>query len=67
VGRPAWSAVVVSICYGPSDQEEVDEVFFKLAEAFKQLEEASHSQALILMEAFNHSDICQKDNHRIES
>lgn len=30
-----------------ADQEEVDEAFFK------QLEEVSHSQALVLMEGFN--------------
>lgn len=58
MGRPTRSAVVVTICYRPPDQE-VDEVFFQLDEAFKQLEEAL---VLVLMEAFNHPDICQKDN-----
>ncbi|GAB0186320.1 hypothetical protein GRJ2_001097300 [Grus japonensis] len=46
----------VGICYGPSDREEVDDVFFR------QLEEASCSQALVLMGDLNHPDICWKDN-----
>lgn len=33
----------VGICYRPSDQEEADGAFFR------QLREASHSQALVLM------------------
>ncbi|GAB0207491.1 hypothetical protein GRJ2_003214800 [Grus japonensis] len=50
-------AVVLGICYRLPDQEEVvDEAFFK------QLEEASHLQALALMGNFNHPDIYWKDN-----
>ncbi|KAK4810454.1 LOW QUALITY PROTEIN: hypothetical protein QYF61_004234 [Mycteria americana] len=46
---------VVGVCYRPPDQgEEVDEEFFL------QLQEASHSQALILLGDVNHPDICWK-------
>jgi len=39
--------------YRPPDQEEeVDEAFYT------QLKEASQSQALVLIEDFNHPDIC---------
>ena len=51
--RPTW---VMLRCVGfrPRDQE-ADDAFFG------QLEEASHSQALVLMEAFSHPEICQKN------
>lgn len=39
-----WGGTVADICYRPPDQEEVDESFFR------QLQEASHSQAQVLME-----------------
>ena len=49
--------VVVGICYRPPDEEEeVDEAFFI------ELEEASCSQALVLMKDFNHHQVCWKDN-----
>ncbi|XP_035169883.1 uncharacterized protein LOC118159406, partial [Oxyura jamaicensis] len=45
--------LVVGVCYRPPDQgESVDEAFLL------QLQELSCSQALILMEDFNHPDIC---------
>lgn len=44
-------AVVVRICYGPRDLEEVDMAFFR------KLEEASYSQTLVLMGDFNHPAI----------
>lgn len=44
-------AVVVRICCGPHDLEEVDTA------VFKQLEEASYSQALVLVGDFNHPAI----------
>ncbi|GAB0207927.1 hypothetical protein GRJ2_003258400 [Grus japonensis] len=48
---------VVGVCYRPPDQgEEVDEEFFL------QLQEASRSQALILIGDFNHPDICWKSD-----
>ncbi|GAB0196022.1 hypothetical protein GRJ2_002067500 [Grus japonensis] len=48
---------VVGVYYRPPDQgEEVDEEFFL------QLQEASCSQALILIGDFNHLDICWKSS-----
>ena len=45
--------LVTGVCYRPPDQEEpVDEAFLL------QLQEVSHSQALVLMGDFNHPDIC---------
>ncbi|CAM5076528.1 unnamed protein product [Eretmochelys imbricata] len=51
------SDVVVGVCYRPPDQgDEVDEAFFR------QLTEATRSQALILMGDFNFPDICWESN-----
>lgn len=48
---------MVSVYYTPPDQEEeVDEEFVL------QLQKASHSQALILIEDFSHADICWKSS-----
>jgi len=51
-----WSSKghpVAGVCYMPPDQEEaVDEVFLL------QLQEVSHSRALVLMGDFKHPDIC---------
>ena len=44
------------VCYQLLDQEEVGEAFFR------QLEKAIHSQALVLMGAFNHPEICWSSN-----
>lgn len=44
--------VVLGVCYGPpGEEEEVDGTFFR------QLEEASWSQALVFMGDFNHPDV----------
>ena len=49
--------LVVGVYYRPPDQEElIDEAFFL------QLQEASRSQALVLLGDFNHPDICWKSN-----
>lgn len=49
--------ITVWICCRPPDQEDgVDEVLHR------QTGVASHSQALILMEDFNHLDVCWRDN-----
>jgi len=40
----------------PDQENEVDEALFR------QLEEASHLQAVALVRIFNHSDICWRDN-----
>ena len=48
--------VVVGVCCRLPDQKEV------VDEAFRQLEEASHSQAVVLVGDFNHLDICQRGN-----
>lgn len=42
---------------GPSDQGEPADLVFLL-----QLQEASHSQALLLVGDFNHMDVCWKSN-----
>lgn len=46
-----WSVLVAAVCYRPPGQEEeVDKVFVK------ELEETSHTYALVLMEDFNVHD-----------
>ena len=49
-------ATVVDIFYRSSYSEEADEAFFK------QVEDVSWSQTLVLMGDFNQSNICWKDN-----
>lgn len=51
-GQLNMGDILVSICYRPPDQAEIDEVFFK------QLEESSCLQALVLMGDLDHSDTC---------
>jgi len=46
----------VDVYYRPPDQEEIDEAFYR------QLKAASQSQALVLMEDFNHPDITWEDH-----
>ena len=47
------NTVVGGCCYGaPDEEEEVDEAFFR------QLEEASYLQALVLMADLNYANIC---------
>ena len=50
----SWSTLWwVDVCYGaPDEEEEVDEAFFR------QLEEASCLQALVLMADLNYANIC---------
>jgi len=48
---------VVGVYYRPSDREELTDEAFLL-----QLQEASLSQALVLLGDFNHPDICWKSN-----
>ena len=56
-GQISKCDVVVAVCYIPPDQEkETDETLFR------QLEKASPSQALILMDDFNHLDVCWNSN-----
>ncbi|GAB0204592.1 mitochondrial enolase superfamily member 1 [Grus japonensis] len=56
-GQANMGDTVVDVYYRPPDQEEeVDEAFYR------QLEVASRSQALVLVEDFNHPDICWNDN-----
>lgn len=47
---------VVSICCGTPDQEE------EANEALRQLEVTSQSQTLVLLEDFNHPEICWEDH-----
>ena len=52
-GQAGKGDTVVGVYYRPPDQdEEADEAFQK------QLDVASHSQALVLMGDFNYPDIC---------
>lgn len=46
---------VVAVCYRLPDQEQA-------AEAFRQLEETSHSQAMVLMGILNYPNICWMGN-----
>lgn len=49
--------IVVGVYYtAPNQEEEVDKAFYR------QLQNASCSQALVLMGDFNHPNICWKDN-----
>lgn len=54
-GQASRGDIVVGVYYRPLDQED-DEAFYR------QLQVASHSQALVLMGDFNHPDICWEDN-----
>lgn len=54
-GKSNIGSVLESMCYRPSDKEELDEAFFKQ-------QKDSHLQTLILMGKFNHPDNCWKDN-----
>jgi len=56
-GRAGMGDITVGFCYRPPDQDErVDEALYR------QIGEASHSKALVLMGDFNHPDICWRDN-----
>ncbi|GAB0188477.1 hypothetical protein GRJ2_001313000 [Grus japonensis] len=56
-GRAGTGDTIVRVCYRPPDQEDrKDEAFYR------QIRAASHSQALVLMGDFNHSNICWRDN-----
>ncbi|GAB0188331.1 hypothetical protein GRJ2_001298400 [Grus japonensis] len=56
-GRAGTGDTIVGICYRPPDQEDqADEALCR------QIEAASHSQALFLMGDFNHPDICWRDS-----
>lgn len=49
--------MVLGVCYRLLDlEEQVDEAFSR------HLEVASHSQALVLIGDFNHTNICWRDN-----
>lgn len=54
MGRPMW-VMLWCVCHRPCDQK-ADDTFFR------QLEEASHLQALVLMGALTILDICWKCN-----
>ncbi|PKU34188.1 dtw domain-containing protein 2 [Limosa lapponica baueri] len=48
---------IAGVCYRlPDQKEQVDEAFYR------QLEVASHSQALVLMGDLNYADICWRNN-----
>jgi len=56
-GRAGTGNITVGVCYRPPDQDErADEALYR------QIEEASCSKALLLMEHFNHPNICWRDN-----
>ncbi|TRZ07523.1 hypothetical protein HGM15179_019577, partial [Zosterops borbonicus] len=56
-GRGGTGDVIVWVCYRPPDQEgRVDEALYR------QIGAASHLQALVLMEDFNHLDVCWREN-----
>ena len=56
-GRAGTGDIIVEVCYRPPGQED------QAGEAlYRQMGTASHSQALVLMRDFNHTDICWKDN-----
>ncbi|GAB0179184.1 hypothetical protein GRJ2_000383700 [Grus japonensis] len=56
-GRAGAGHIIVGVCYRPPDQgDRADEALYR------QMEAASHSQALVLMGDFNHPDICWRDN-----
>jgi len=47
---------MVSVCYRPLDEKEVDETFFT------RLEEASHSQSQVFVGKFTHPDMFWKNS-----
>ncbi|GAB0209359.1 hypothetical protein GRJ2_003401600 [Grus japonensis] len=56
-GRAGAGDIIVGVCYRPPDQgDRADEALYR------QIGAASCSQALVLMGAFNHPDICWRDN-----
>ncbi|GAB0205366.1 hypothetical protein GRJ2_003002200 [Grus japonensis] len=56
-GRTGTGDIIAGVCYRPPNQEDrADEALYR------QIEAASHSQALVLMGDFNHPDISCKDN-----
>ena len=61
--KSSWVRIIeqtnTRVCHRPPDQEDVDEALFR------QLAEASHLVALVLMGDLNHPDI-SKDNSRAE-
>jgi len=56
-GRSGTGDIIVGVCYRPPDQEDqADKALYR------QIGAASCSQTLVLMEVFNHRDICWRDN-----
>ncbi|GAB0203333.1 hypothetical protein GRJ2_002798900 [Grus japonensis] len=56
-GRAGAGDILVGVCYrSPYQEDRAEEALYR------QIGAASHSQALVLMGDFNHSDICWRDN-----